>query len=152
MFETRPTISMLNHSTNVPSSYDPPSFFLATVFSSLLTVRKLFLRYLIPPRPYFLRYTSFTEEPDENNRFFLTQWEAAPYYIKPTFWNRWGPMAWLTRILGRPVPGDKGDKYYPHGYSIQDVGPKYFEGKGLKAAEKMMEELKGHRTGKCPFH
>ncbi|KAJ5166834.1 uncharacterized protein N7482_005615 [Penicillium canariense] len=132
--------------------YDPPSSIARVVFSSLLTIRKLFLRYLCPPRPYFLRYASFTEEPDENNRFFLTEWEAAPYYVKPTFWNRWGPMAWVTRMLGRPLPGDEGDKYYPHGYHIQDMGPRYFEGKGRKALEEAMEEFKEYRTGKCPFH
>ncbi|KAJ5832670.1 hypothetical protein N7474_000981 [Penicillium riverlandense] len=110
--------------------YDPPSPIFTSIFSSLLTIRKLFLRYLAPPRPDFLRYSSFTEKADENNRFFLTQWEAAPYYVKPTFWNRWGPVAWLTWMLGRPLPGDEGDKYYPRGYTIQDIGPKYFEGKG----------------------
>jgi hypothetical protein len=71
------------------NSYEPPSAFCATLLSAILTARKLFLRYLSPPRPDFLRYASFTEEPDENDRFFLTQWEAAPYYVKPTFWNRW---------------------------------------------------------------
>lgn len=132
--------------------YDPPTPFFSSLFSGLLTMRKLVLRYLAPPRPYFLRYASFTEKPDENDRFFLTQWEAAPYYVKPTFWNRWGPMAWLTWIMGRPLPGDEGEKYYPSGYSIQDVGPRYFEGKGKKVLEETMEEFKGFRTGKCPFH
>jgi hypothetical protein len=54
--------------------------------------------------------------------------------------------------MGRPLPGDEGDKYYPRGYTIQDIGPKYFEGKGGKALEEIMEEFKGYRTGKCPFH
>jgi hypothetical protein len=112
----------------------------------------LALRYLALPRPYFLRYVSFTEEPDQHDRFFFTQWDAAPYYVKPTFWNRWGPTAWLTWALGRPVPGDEGDKYYPAGYSIPDLGPKNFEGKGKKQLEETLEEMKGYRTGKCPFH
>ncbi|KAJ5682260.1 hypothetical protein N7462_005425 [Penicillium macrosclerotiorum] len=133
-------------------SYDPPSPFFSSLFSTLLGIRKFVLRHLALPRPRFLRYSTFTDEPDENNRFFLTEWEAAPYYVKPTFWNRWGPMAWLTRILGRPVPGDEGNKYYPAGYEIQDIGPKYFEGRGRKSIETMMEELKTVRTGKCPFH
>lgn len=72
--------------------------------------------------------------------------------MKPTIWNRWGPMAWLTWALGRPVPGDQGDKYYPAGYSIPDLGPKYFEGKGKQQLHETLEELKGYRTGKCPFH
>lgn len=125
---------------------------MAKIFSTLLATRKLVLRYLTLPRPSFLRYVSFTDKPDKNNRYFLTNWEAAPYYVKPTFWNRWGPAALLTRLLGRPVPGDEGEKYYPFGYSIPDVGPKYFEGKGRKALEETVEELKGYRTGKCPFH
>ncbi|QQK47161.1 Permease, cytosine/purine, uracil, thiamine, allantoin [Penicillium digitatum] len=132
--------------------YDPPSAFYSALLSAILTARKLFLRYLALPRPYFLRATLFTEEPDQNNRFFLTQWDAAPYYVKPTFWNRWGPMAWLSWALGRPLPGDEGDKYYPTGYSIADVGPKQFERKGRKQMDEILLELKEHRTGKCPFH
>ncbi|KAJ5096468.1 hypothetical protein NUU61_005824 [Penicillium alfredii] len=132
--------------------YDPPTWFFASLFSALLNTRKLFLRYLAPPRPYFLRYASFTEQPDDHQRFFLTKWEAAPYYVKPTVWNRWGPMAWLTWFLGKPVPGDEGNKYYPGGYIIPDIGPSYFEGKGRKQLEEAMHELKGYRTGKCPFH
>ncbi|RMJ25183.1 hypothetical protein PHISP_03938 [Aspergillus sp. HF37] len=132
--------------------YDPPSPAYAKVFSSLLTLRRLALRYLSPPRPHFLRYTSYAPEPDENDRIFITKWEAAPYYVKPTFWNRWGPVAWLTWVLGRPLPGDEGSKYYPQGYYIPDVGPKYFEGKGQTSLEKTMEEFKTSRTGGCPFH
>ncbi|KAJ5180657.1 hypothetical protein N7492_003867 [Penicillium capsulatum] len=132
--------------------YEPPTAVCASIFSALLTTRKLALRYLIPPRPYFLRYASFTEEADENNRFFLTKWDAAPYYVKPTFWNRWGPTAWLTWVLGRPLPGDDDQKYYSSGYSIENVGPKHFEGKGKKSLEETMEEFKEYRTGKCPFH
>ncbi|KAJ5360755.1 hypothetical protein N7517_009946 [Penicillium concentricum] len=132
--------------------YDAPSAFCAVLFSVVLTTRRLFLRYLSLPRPYFMRYASFTEEPDQNNRFFLRKWDAAPYYVKPTFWNRWGPTAWLTWALGKPVPGDEGDKYYPTGYNIPDVGPKYFEGKGKKQLDETLLEFKGYRTGKCPFH
>ncbi|KAJ5728822.1 uncharacterized protein N7483_003330 [Penicillium malachiteum] len=132
--------------------YDPPSPFWSSVFSVLLTTRKLFIRYLMLPRPQFLKVNNISQQPDEHNKFYLTSWEAAPYYVKPTFWNRWGPTAWLTWALGRPVPGDEGDKYYPSGYHIQDIGPKFFEGKGQKAIEETMKELEITRTGKCPFH
>ncbi|KAI2733497.1 hypothetical protein CBS147332_512 [Penicillium roqueforti] len=132
--------------------YEPPSAFCTALLSTIFTARRLFLRYLSLPRPYFMRFASSTEEPDENDRFFLTEWEAAPYYVKPTFWNRWGPMALLTRAIGRAVPGDEGDKYYPTGYSVADIGPKYFEGKGRKQLEETLVEFKEYRTGKCPFH
>lgn len=104
------------------------------------------------PRPDFLKVNNMTQEPDKDNRIFITTWEAAPYYVKPTFWNHWGPTAWFTWIMGRPLPGDDGDKYSPQGYHIHNVGPKYFEGKGQDAIERTMEELKIVRTGKCPFH
>ncbi|KAF9890271.1 hypothetical protein FE257_006185 [Aspergillus nanangensis] len=132
--------------------YDAPSASSARFFSFLMEARRFALRYLALPRPYFLRFTNFTEEENEDGRIFITQWDAAPYYVKPTFWNRWGPVAWLTWVMGRPLPGDDGSKYYPQGYYIPDVGPKYFEGKGRKPLEKTMEELKVSRTGGCPFH
>ncbi|EAW22782.1 uncharacterized protein NFIA_014740 [Aspergillus fischeri NRRL 181] len=131
--------------------YDAPPAAYTKVFSFLLRVRRFIMRYLALPRPYFLRYEPYTERPDEHNRIFITQWDAAPYYVKPTFWNRWGPTAWLTWALGKPLPGDMGDKYYPQGYYTADVGPRYFEGKGQQTVEKITEELKVSRAGKCPF-
>jgi hypothetical protein len=110
------------------------------------------MRYLALPRPYFLRYLMFSEQQNEYGRFFATKWDAAPYYVKPTLLNRWGPTAWLTWALGLPLPGDEGDKYYPKGYYIPDVGPKYQEGKGREEVEKMKADLRKERTGQCPFH
>lgn len=110
------------------------------------------LRYLSLPRPYYFRHSSITESLDQNNRVFFTQWDAAPYYVKPTLWSRWGPTAWLTWALGRPLPGDDGNKYYPQGYEIQDVGPKYFEGKGREAMKGTVEELNALQESRCPFH
>lgn len=132
--------------------YDPPPSAYTKLFSTLLNTRHFILRYLTPPRPHVLRYMSISESPDNNNRIFFTQWDAAPYYVKPTFWNRWGPIAWVTRLLGRPLPGDEGEKYYPSGYAIEDVGPRYFEGKGKNAMQETLEEFKTLRTGGCPFH
>ncbi|KAI9928851.1 hypothetical protein ASPWEDRAFT_348221 [Aspergillus wentii DTO 134E9] len=132
--------------------YDPPSPSQAKLFSSLLSIRKFTMRYLAFPRPNFLPYETTTNEPDENGRFFVTSWDADPYYVKPSLWNRWGPIAWITWALGRPLPGDEGGKYYPQGYHTENAGPKSFEGKGLPYLEKTVEEYKTSRTGKCPFH
>lgn len=132
--------------------YDAPPPLYTTIFSTLLNTRRFVLRYLTPPRPYFMRYMSLTETPDEDNRIFMTQWDAAPYYVKPSVWNRWSPTAWVTWVLGRPLPGDEGERYYPRGYRIEDVGPRYFEGRGGKSMEGFVEEYKMVRTGGCPFH
>lgn len=93
-----------------------------------------------------------TEEYDENRRIFVKDWDGAPYYVKPTFWNRWGPHAWMLWALGKPLPGDDGDKYYPQGYSIPDVGPRYFEGKGRTSMNATVEELNTLKASRCPFH
>ncbi|KAL4936640.1 hypothetical protein BDV06DRAFT_233243 [Aspergillus oleicola] len=131
--------------------YSPPPSIQATFLSTLLTLRRFAMRWLALPRPYFLRYTTFTEHQTVDERIFITQWDGAPYYVKPTLWNRWGPGAWYTWALGRPLPGDEGDKYHPDGYLISDVGPKYFEGKGRKVQVEGEEKLRGTRTGGCPF-
>lgn len=90
------------------------------------------------------------DEPNEHGRYYIRLWEGLPYYVKPTFWNRWGPAAWFSRLVGLPVPGDDGDKYYPHGYDTQDLGPKYFEGKGRKTMQEIKDEL-GRVMKERPF-
>ncbi|KAL3480149.1 hypothetical protein BJX99DRAFT_35727 [Aspergillus californicus] len=131
--------------------YDAPPPSYATFFSFLLSARRFVMRYLTLPRPQIFRYTTYTESQSVDERIFITQWDADPYYVKPTIWNRWGPTAWYTWALGHPVPGDEGDKYYPNGYLIADVGPKYFEGVGRKLQQEGVEGLKLSRTGGCPF-
>lgn len=118
----------------------------------LLSVRRFVMRYLTPPRPNYFRYTTFTDQPDEQGFLSFIRWDAAPYYVKPTIWNRWGPTAWFTWIMGRPLPGDEGSKFHPEGYNIPDVGPSRFLGKGQQFQEKTMEGLRASRTGQCPFH
>lgn len=88
-----------------------------------------------------MRSELFSDEPNEHGRFYVRDWVAAPYYVQPTFWNRWGPGSWISRMLGLPVPGAEGDKYYPDGYDTRDLGPKYFEGKGRKTVQDMKDEL-----------
>jgi hypothetical protein len=92
-----------------------------------------------------------TEDGEEPGPHFILEYEGAPYYVKPTFRNRWGPMAWVTWMRGRPVPGDDGSTYFPNGYDIKDVGPKTFEGKGRKFIEETQQRLRAERTGGCPF-
>ncbi|KAL4780478.1 hypothetical protein BJX76DRAFT_337997 [Aspergillus varians] len=131
--------------------YDPPPASYAKIFSLLLSARRFVMRYLALPRPYLLRYTTFTEHQTVDEGIYMIQWDGAPYYVKPTIWNRWGPAAWYTRALGRPLPGDEGDKYRPAGYHIADVGPTCFEGKGREYQQEGVEGLRISRTGGCPF-
>lgn len=130
--------------------YDKPTnaYFLLVYF--LFAVRKYLLRYFFLPRPAIFRFNAL-EEPSPDGRRSLSMWEAAPYYVKPTFWRRWGPKAWVSRLLGVPVPGDEGAKYYPDGYKFPEVGPKVFLGKGEESAKETVRGLARTRTGGCPF-
>lgn len=128
----------------------PPSGF-SVIISSIFQLRRLYLRYLALPRPNFMRLDVFTEEPNQHGRNFVLIYEGAPFYVQPTIWNRWGPIAWFKWVMGQPLPGDDGGRYYPHGYYTPDLGPTYFEGKGRKELELTKENLRQQRNGRCPF-
>ncbi|EYE91279.1 uncharacterized protein EURHEDRAFT_487208 [Aspergillus ruber CBS 135680] len=127
----------------------PPA--LSAVFATVFQLRQFYLRYLALPRPDWNRLNAFTDAPNKHGRHFLLQLQGAPYYVRPTIWNRWAPMAWVKWSLGQPLPGDEGKKYFPQGYYTPDLGPKYFEGKGRKEMEAIKLSLQESRQGQCPF-
>ncbi|KAL1955128.1 hypothetical protein VTO42DRAFT_8992 [Malbranchea cinnamomea] len=132
--------------------YPQPNFVSRLIFPSIFFIRKLALRYLFLPRPYFMRFNRLTGGENDPGPHFIKEWEGAPYYVKPSLWKRWRPSSWYTWIRGRPLPGDEGDKYYPGGYYTENVGPKNFEGKGQAYMEQTKARLQRERTGGCPFH
>ncbi|KAJ6140384.1 hypothetical protein N7471_006870 [Penicillium samsonianum] len=129
---------------------EPPAWF-SGILALSFKLRQLYLRYLSLPRPNFMRLDVFTDKLNKHGRNWVLIYEGAPFYVQPTIWNRWGPMAWFKWALGQPLPGDDGDKYYPQGYHTHDLGPKYFEGKGYKELEGFKETLRQQRMGQCPF-
>ncbi|KAJ0420959.1 hypothetical protein BJY00DRAFT_283338 [Aspergillus carlsbadensis] len=131
--------------------YPPPPAIYKAIFSSLVTLRRFYLSHLALPRANFQRIDIFTDKPNEYGRYYVNLYEAIPYYVKPTLWNRWGPSAWVSWAMGMPLPGDEEDKYYPRGFDLEDLGPKYFEGKGRKSVAEIREQLKKERRGQSPF-
>ena len=122
------------------------------LLSGTLLLRKALLRYLALPRPEFLRYRWIeTGNDSRSRRYYLYDYLAHPWYIKPTLRRRWGPGAWMTKLLGYKLPGDDGDKYCPEGYTITDVGPEAFSGKGMQDMEKTRFRLVQADRGRCPF-
>ncbi|KAE8395992.1 67 kDa myosin-cross-reactive antigen family protein [Aspergillus alliaceus] len=117
--------------------YEAPPRIYSIIFASLVAVRRFYLRYLCLPRPNFLRQEVFTPDVNEYGRYYVRIWSGAPYYVRPTLWNRWGLSAWFGWLLGLPLPGDEAEKYYPNGYDTADLGPKYFEGKANVPPEKV---------------
>lgn len=90
-----------------------------------------------------------TDDPDpKTGRYYRTSYDAEPWYVPATFWNRFGPQAWMRWLAGRPYPG-RGFK--PEGLTIPEVGPVNMEGKGHDYFEGTKEKLMGMGRGGCPF-
>ena len=122
---------------------DPPKT-VQTMIDSLLAFRAILIRHAFLPRPHFMRHVTITTEPDVNGRYFLTEYDAMPYYVKPTFFNRWGLGAMLRKMQGIPVPGDA--KFFPEGYHTVDVGPRIGK-KGQGTMEQRVMDI----GGRCPM-
>ncbi|KAE8154458.1 67 kDa myosin-cross-reactive antigen family protein [Aspergillus avenaceus] len=131
---------LMDERLRVAMMYDSPHRAYYAVIRAAVAVRRFSLRYLMLPRPESLRQEAFSESPNQYGRYYIQLWSGAPYYVQPTFWNRWGPSAWFTWLLGLPLPGDEGDKFSPRGYETADLGPSSFEGKGRKTEAKVPPE------------
>jgi hypothetical protein len=99
-----------------------------------------------------LRVFELPERPDpKTGRYHPRGYSVHPYYIKPGFWNRWGPEAWFVYLSGGDVPGSKGDLYVPEGYVFEEVGPKNMKNRGLEEMKAWEERLNAERPLGCPF-
>ena len=98
-----------------------------------------------------MRVRLIIDTPDAQGRRALSRYDNFPYYVRPTWANRWGPGAWISWARGLPIPGNEG--FLPEGFQTMNVGPRAFEGKGRMEAEKTKEKLlqTRARTGGCPF-
>ena len=127
-----------------------PSTWHCQVFGTALLIRRFLLRYVFLPRPELFRKDYISRKPeDEAGRYSAKEYLSYPWYVKPTWKRRWGPRAWLLRVIGRKVPGDDGNKYSPEGYLIEEVGPDSQKGKGNTEMNQTRLRL-AHRGG-CPF-
>ncbi|KAJ4380564.1 hypothetical protein N0V86_003923 [Didymella sp. IMI 355093] len=127
---------------------DPPLVYLKIV-RAVFGFRKFVMRNLLPPRPWALRVRPVTDDPDANGRYFMTEYENEPWYIKPTFSERYSLLAWVRWAVGKPYPNGK--DYKPQGYKIFEVGPEKLEGHGLDECKAIRDRLMGSDRGRCPF-
>lgn len=128
----------------------PPSIYLFLV-STVFTVRKYFLRYLCLPRPHFMRVHNITDQPSPDGTYHMKVWETVPWYIQPTVWNRYSLQSWTSWLMGLPIPGDEGDRYWPQGYKIHELGPDFMRGKGADYAKESRPKIAAERMKGCPF-
>ncbi|CAK7226888.1 hypothetical protein SBRCBS47491_006381 [Sporothrix bragantina] len=141
-------------------SYADPGLAAILVVYGTLAVRRFVVRHLMLPRFGVHRVTSEHADP-ATGRVYLNEYLAHPWYIQPSFWNRWGPVALVKRLTGNVVPGDartdeKGGKgggktYLPEGFLASDLGPVTMMGVGEKEMADEVERLKAMRAAGCPF-
>lgn len=120
--------------------------------NGLLGVRKLLLCYCALPRPNFMRKQYIASGPDsKTGRYNSVEYLSYPWYIRPSFRRRWGPRVWLTRLVGRKLPGDDGNKYAPEGWTFSELGPQVLRSKGIKEMDSDHDRLASQDRGGCPF-
>ena len=110
------------------------------------------MRYLCLPR--FTPCRLFSDPDPQTGRIRQFAYLREPYYVAATWWNRWGPEALLTRLLGGTVPGGKeGDRYMPQGFLVPEVGPAYHRNKLLDEMKAFEDKMTapGAKRGGCPF-
>jgi hypothetical protein len=130
----------------------PSSIERFVIYSRIFT--KYFRLYLGLPRPSFLTHRAIPSHPDPvTKRYSPGAYEAYPYYVKPTLWRRYNPVALLRWVSGGDRPGDKPEKYHPEGYKIEELGPPRWMGKGLDWMEADVKRGKEvvPGGGTCPF-
>ncbi|KAH7385760.1 hypothetical protein BKA66DRAFT_511571 [Pyrenochaeta sp. MPI-SDFR-AT-0127] len=127
----------------------PPAIYLKTI-QFIFRVRKVFLIYFIPPRPYSLRFNPVSEHPDPmTGRYYMSEYDNEPWYVKSTFLTRHSPLAWFRWAIGSPFPDGK--RYKPEGYRIFELGPKKLENHGQDECKATLDQLMRSKRGGCPF-
>ncbi|KAF5518848.1 Mycophenolic acid synthesis protein B [Colletotrichum aenigma] len=124
-----------------------PGIYASFTAYAALIARRFVVRHLMLPR--FSPVVFFSEPDPKTGRIQHHEYLVHPHYIPATFWNRFGPMSWITRILGGTVPG--AEKMMPEGYLFEDLGPKEKMGKGVEELADGVEDLKSRGRGACPF-
>ncbi|KAF4121135.1 hypothetical protein GMORB2_2097 [Geosmithia morbida] len=108
--------------------YPEPGLGITALTYTLLYVRKLVVRHLIPP-PLFAAPMLSMPDP-KTGRMHGSAYMEHPWYVRPGFLSRWGPTAWATWLWGGVLPGDEGDRFMPEGFLFGDLGPKRTMGRG----------------------
>ncbi|EPS37124.1 hypothetical protein H072_9270 [Dactylellina haptotyla CBS 200.50] len=111
---------------------DPPSH-LEPIVNAVFGIRAFITRHLILPRFIANHHIEFKAIDDSvplaERRYYFKLWEADPWYFKKTWWNAYGPVALVCKIMGWGIPGDEFDSI--KGYRVGDVGPKSTVGRGV---------------------
>ena len=142
--------SLMDDRLRRATSIAPPPAWISTLVMTILSIRRLALRWLLLPRPNFLKVVTITElhEATKEGKHHMLDYANYPYYVTPTLGNRWGPRAWLRWSAGMPLPGDEG--MVAEGYDPATAGPAVGRAKAeqSKRVQRVEEVLVGRG---CPM-
>ena len=120
------------------------------IINGALGVRKILILYCALPRPAFMRKQYIPSGPNAKTGYYdSVEYLSYPWYIRPSVKGHWGPKAWLTRLLGRKLPGDDGNKYSPKGWTFTELGPQSLRYTGI--GQMNDARLIRQKRGGCPF-
>jgi hypothetical protein len=142
--------ALLNTRLRRSMSIDEPRAGLQAALNIGIGLRKFILKHLLPPRPGFMRMPWFSKADRETGKYHFEQYIGKPWYIKPTFARRWNIQSWLLWLTGGYVPSSSQMEYRPEGYTIPELGPARFEGKGLEEMEVAKSAIR--KIQGCPFY
>ncbi|KAH0563123.1 hypothetical protein GP486_002304 [Trichoglossum hirsutum] len=103
----------------------------------LLRCRAFIHRYLTLPRRHPYVRTTYQKNEWGLYNFQATTYSTSPFYVKATFWNRWGPGALLNRARGFAVPGPE---YFSGGVALESMGAKRNKAKQRAAEAKVIAQ------------
>ena len=126
---------------------DPPKW-LEIVVDKTLELRGQLIRYFFLPRPWRFRKLLISERESKPNTYHKLEYVAEPWYVKPTLFEIWGPLALWRRLLGISLPGPK---FQSDGYKIHEVGPIGLKNSGQKEQINEEERLRSMDRMGCPF-
>ncbi|KAK8851945.1 hypothetical protein PGQ11_014424 [Apiospora arundinis] len=132
-----------------------PGVTAACIVYTSLVLRRAFLRHLSLPRfrPLIRHHSPGCESPEQTDKRIHLNFPYGnyPFYIKPTFWNRWGPGAWAMWLAGGKLPGDNPETHFSEGFLFEELGPLNRMGQGKPEMEADIQRLKAKGMGGCPF-
>ncbi|CAH0018899.1 unnamed protein product [Clonostachys rhizophaga] len=149
-FVTECVLSLINTRILEAFKLPEPSITAVAVTHGALVARRFVIRHLMLPRIFEIKILG--EQDPSTGRYLLPQSHGNwPFYVKPTLWNRWGPVAWAIRLYGGYVPGNKPAEFMPQGYTFEDVGPVNRANQGKEEMEADLKRLRASKRSGCPF-
>lgn len=143
--------ALLDQRLRVAMKLQQPSRYMTWTLNTILWTRKFILRYLCLPRRDTSKELWFSQSADpRTGRFHAVHYIDRPWYIEPTFTNRWNVVSWFLWFIGGAIPSKDKPENRPEGYRIPDLGPENMEGKGTDEMN-VTRSLLAEQVKRCPF-